>query len=212
MFGIAIFNWASAATQEIDISEMRFTPAVVDINQGDTVRWINRDTTDHLIKGAFGNSSTLAPNQTYEFVFNQAGNFDYICELHPSMTGTIRVAAVSVKEESAGAVNFSDLFGTGDDFAAEDISETVDLPQLEEPVQSAPVSQPTPAPVVTPPSNPTPVVNNRTINTAPPTQTIARAASSNQSLPTAGGDSWLTYLVVLAVLGGLFFVGGVSRR
>src|SRR6056297_2352282 len=111
LLGLWLFNSSLAAVQEIDISEMRFNPSLIDINQGDTIRWINRDTVPHQIKGDFVTSPNLALEERFEFVFNEAGNFDYICDLHPSMTGTVRVAAVREpdNETSEEITDFSEL-------------------------------------------------------------------------------------------------------
>lgn len=210
VFSPLIFNHVGATVQEIEVSELKFMPAVVDINQGDMVRWINRDVVDHKIQGSFGVSSNLSPNQTYEFVFNQAGNFDYISALHSGVTGTIRVVSVTQlpANENSGALNFSDLFGTGDNFEPEDLAQTASLPQIETlPQAEIPNITPFAVTQITPP-----LVNTRTITSAPPVRAEARATSSNQSLPTAGAGDFWTYLLVLSVIGGLFYVFGFNRR
>lgn len=206
------FNTSLAAVQEIDVSDMKFTPSTIDINQGDTVRWINRDTVSHDVQGNFGSSGSMSPGQRFEFVFTTAGNFDYLCSIHPAMTGTIRVAAVTVVEnttEDNGAVNFSDLFGTGNDLVVDDLSETANMPQLEDTNSVAQVSVTTPAPIVPPQvtAPQTVVFNDPVVD-----KTIAKAAQSNAILPTAGGDNRMIYLAVLALIGMLMFLSGLVRR
>jgi plastocyanin len=36
-------------------------------------------------------SGTLAQGETFEFTFEEAGEFDFFCSVHPDMTGTITV-------------------------------------------------------------------------------------------------------------------------
>jgi plastocyanin len=33
----------------------------------------------------------MRQDDTFSFTFNQAGSFDYFCEIHPGMTGTVTV-------------------------------------------------------------------------------------------------------------------------
>ena len=210
------FNTSLAAVQEIDVSDNQFTPAVVDVNQGDTVRWINRDTVSHTIEGGFASSGPVGPAQRFEFVFNEAGNFDYISSLQSGMTGTIRVAAVTVTNDAldeTGAVDFSDLFGTGTSNPPADLSETADLPQLEATQESTVITNNTPAVVNQPVVPPTPVAPV-TVNFNEPVaqQTIAKAAQNNAILPTAGGDNVMIYLAVLALVGLFLFLSGAIRR
>jgi plastocyanin len=37
-------------------------------------------------------SNTLMPSKSYSAKFEQLGNYDYSCSIHPYMTGTIVVA------------------------------------------------------------------------------------------------------------------------
>lgn len=209
---VAFFSHTQAAVQEIDISGMAFSPNVIDINQGDTIRWINRDTMTHTVQGEFASSETLNQDGRFEFVFNEAGNFDYICSIHPSMTGTIRVAAVTelIAEEDEGAVNFSDLFGTGESFEPDNLA-TVSQPFESEPAPQLETVSVTPEPPATvevaPPLAPP---TTSTFNTSAPAQSVAYG--STQNLPTAGGNNWYVYLGVLLFLGGFFYLSGSSRR
>ncbi len=192
--GLFSFNTAVAATQEIDISGMKFAPAVIDINQGDTVRWINRDVMPHVVQGSFTTSENITPDERFEFTFNQAGNFDYICQLHPSMTGTIRVAAVTqTTTEDEGAVSFSDLFETQDTFASEDLSAT----------QTTPVASDTNNDIFTSAASitPPPTANTATVQPPVPSRNITNAASSTTSLPTSGGSHYGVLFAVLAIMG-----------
>lgn len=76
-----------------------YDPEIINIAVGDTVLWENTDNTMHTATsgnpdlGADGvfDSDILAAGDTYEFTFNDAGNYDYYCILHPWMIGTVNV-------------------------------------------------------------------------------------------------------------------------
>ena len=86
-----------AATPEE--GQIFYDPETIDITVGTTVLWENKDNTMHTAtsgnpdSGADGvfDSDILAAGDTYEFTFNDAGNYDYYCILHPWMIGTVNV-------------------------------------------------------------------------------------------------------------------------
>ncbi len=60
---------------------------------GDTVTITNEDGVAHTwtaVEGGF-DSGTMAEGETFEFTFEEAGEFDYFCSIHPRMEGTITV-------------------------------------------------------------------------------------------------------------------------
>ena len=63
------------------------------VSVGDTVRVTNEDTVGHTwtaIDGEF-DSGTLSEGDSFDFTFEEAGEFDYFCSIHPEMAGTITV-------------------------------------------------------------------------------------------------------------------------
>jgi plastocyanin len=90
---LAVAGPAGAATKTINIVGSGFSPKSTTITEGDTVTWVNKDNTTHQIladKGQFV-SPILKTNQKYSFTFNAAGTYTYKDELHPKLTGTIKV-------------------------------------------------------------------------------------------------------------------------
>lgn len=75
----------------IGIQNFAFSPVVLTVKKGTTVTWTNSDSTPHQIKSATFNSSQLSKGQSFSFTFDTAGSFNYICSIHPSMTGKIIV-------------------------------------------------------------------------------------------------------------------------
>ncbi len=76
-----------------------FIPYEVTINVGDSVEWTNSDTAAHTVTGgspADGpsgvfDSSLVLGGALYAFTFEEAGNYDYFCMVHPWMVGNVQV-------------------------------------------------------------------------------------------------------------------------
>jgi plastocyanin len=70
-----------------------FRPGSVDVAAGSTVVWTNRGRAMHTATADDGSfdSDLLRGGQTYRRTFARPGTFTYTCQLHPEMTGTIRV-------------------------------------------------------------------------------------------------------------------------
>jgi len=76
-----------------------YLPANITINAGDTVEWPNVDTAAHTVtsgspaegpSGVF-DSSLLMADATFAFTFEDAGEYDYFCMVHPWMIGSVSV-------------------------------------------------------------------------------------------------------------------------
>jgi len=76
-----------------------YIPADVTINVGETVTWSNDDTAAHTVTsgmpadGPDGNfdSSLFMAGDTFSHTFEEAGEFDYYCMVHPWMSGKVQV-------------------------------------------------------------------------------------------------------------------------
>jgi len=75
-----------------------FIPADVSINIGETVTWSNDDSAAHTVTsgvpgapdGVF-DSSLFMSSTTFSHTFDEAGEYDYYCMVHPWMTGKVQV-------------------------------------------------------------------------------------------------------------------------
>ena len=84
-------GWAADAT--VNISGFAFKPQTLTVSVGTTVTWVNDDGAPHIVAdkaGAF-RSEKLGKGGTFSLEFSEAGTFDYVCGIHPSMTGQIVV-------------------------------------------------------------------------------------------------------------------------
>ncbi len=78
---------------EVEISNFQFEPENLRIPPGTTVRWVNRDPVGHTSTSEAGiwGSPLLGPGESFEFTFEEAGEYPYHCTPHPFMTGTVVV-------------------------------------------------------------------------------------------------------------------------
>jgi len=79
-------------THTIEIKQMRFQPAELIVQKGDTVIWLNNDIVDHDVteeSSKAWTSSLIPPGKSWRSVVNQ--NADYYCSIHVVMKGKIRV-------------------------------------------------------------------------------------------------------------------------
>ncbi|MDC9825601.1 cupredoxin family copper-binding protein [Devosia sp. ZB163] len=83
---------AFAADHTVTIKDMKFAPAALTIAAGDTVTFVNQDSAPHTAtaQGAF-DTGPMNPGQGVKLTFSAPGDFAYICAIHPSMKGNIKV-------------------------------------------------------------------------------------------------------------------------
>ena len=81
-------------TATVTIDNFSFTPATLTVKRGTKVTFVNHDDIPHLVVSVPGKfrSKALDTDQTFEYTFATAGDFDYFCGLHPHMKGKIVVA------------------------------------------------------------------------------------------------------------------------
>lgn len=86
---------AHAVLINIRIQNFAFDSDDVTINVGDQVKWTNLDSSPHTATSMSGptsfDSGTLTQNQTFTYTFTTAGEYEYMCNIHHSMTGMITV-------------------------------------------------------------------------------------------------------------------------
>lgn len=82
----------TATAVEVRIVNFAFEPATVTVPVGTTVVWRNTDGFHTVLSGDFMlDSPALDVGETYAFTFTQAGEFRYICGIHPEMLGVVKV-------------------------------------------------------------------------------------------------------------------------
>lgn len=86
---------AGGETVVVDIRDYRFTPQVLTIQAGTTVKWTNSERrTTHSVQflGLGGlESERLFPGESWQRSFDTPGEYPYACGPHPEMKGGIVV-------------------------------------------------------------------------------------------------------------------------
>ncbi len=164
---------AAAADQSVSIINLAFSPASVSVSVGDTVTWTNNDagiphTATSDAPGVF-DSGTLNTGGTYAKTFTEAGTFPYHCNIHPTMTGTVVVAAAQAPTATA-----TTAAATATATAAAATATT-----------AAPAATTAAATPTTGSAAPTATI----AAAASPTSASATAAATTSPVPPASGDS-----------------------
>jgi plastocyanin len=84
----------AARPVKASISGFAFTPRQLQVHVGQEITWTNQDSAPHTVtatSGAKFDSGTLAQGASYSWKATKAGTIEYVCAIHPSMTGTIVV-------------------------------------------------------------------------------------------------------------------------
>ena len=75
-----------------------YTPSKIVIKQGNSVTWVNEDVAFHSVTSGYYDepseifdSGYLDPEESFTFIFENIGTYDYFCTLHPWMKGQVIV-------------------------------------------------------------------------------------------------------------------------
>jgi len=82
----------------VSMENFAFVEDRIEISVGTTVTWTNADSTRHTVTsgaddtadGAF-DSDDIEAGGTFSYTFEEAGEFAYFCDIHPTMTGVVVV-------------------------------------------------------------------------------------------------------------------------
>jgi plastocyanin len=80
-------------THTVAIDGTRFQPDDLAIAPGESVTWINRDPFPHTVTATAGtfDSKEIQPGESWTYKAPKKGDLTYVCMLHPTMKGTLRV-------------------------------------------------------------------------------------------------------------------------
>jgi plastocyanin len=84
---------AKPATVKVAIENMKYSPADVTVNAGDTIVWTNNDVVAHTVTSTTGlfDSQMIAPGASWKYVTKKTGTFEYKCSYHQPMTSRFTV-------------------------------------------------------------------------------------------------------------------------
>jgi plastocyanin len=77
----------------VRIDNFAFTPPTLVVSPGTTVTWTNADDEAHTVveKERKFKSAALDTDDTFSQTFTVPGEYEYVCSIHPYMTGKIVV-------------------------------------------------------------------------------------------------------------------------
>jgi len=82
------------AGTEVKIDNFAFSPAVITVPAGTTIRWTNRDDIPHTVVSddhTTFKSKPLDTDEQFTYTFAKPGTYSYFCSIHPKMTGKVVV-------------------------------------------------------------------------------------------------------------------------
>jgi plastocyanin len=90
---------AAGKTVEVAMKDIAFDPDTITVKKGTTVKWTNEDSVGHDVTKSggvgpdfsSGDAGGLQQGDTFEEKIKTPGKIDYVCTVHPNMTGTINV-------------------------------------------------------------------------------------------------------------------------
>ena len=88
--------------------DIKFDPQDATAGVGQDVCWINEDTIDHNAvaeSGADFKSELYGKGETFTTAIDSPGTVEYVCTVHPGMTGTFDRRAASAGRSRAAATS-----------------------------------------------------------------------------------------------------------
>ena len=82
------------ATHTIAIEGVSYVPLSLTVNAGDRIVWVNRDPFPHTATSqaaGFDSKEIAGDGGSWTYTAERSGDFDYLCTLHPTMTGVVHV-------------------------------------------------------------------------------------------------------------------------
>jgi plastocyanin len=87
----------SVTSAQISIKGFAFNPNQPSVTKGATITWTNDDSTTHTVtSGVPGTPSgkfnqSVDAGKTFSFTLTDAGTYEFFCNIHTSMRGTVTV-------------------------------------------------------------------------------------------------------------------------
>jgi plastocyanin len=88
-----------AKTAEVSMEGIAFEPSESQIAAGGTVTWTNNESVGHDVTKtsgpgpdfSSGDAGGMGEGDTFKQTFADPGDYEYVCTVHPNMTGTVSV-------------------------------------------------------------------------------------------------------------------------
>lgn len=76
-----------------------FQPANLKVPAGTVVVWLIGETPQHTVASSLWPKATLGPGGSFRYRFETPGTYEYVCDLHASMVGTVIVEQPGARRE-----------------------------------------------------------------------------------------------------------------
>jgi amicyanin len=88
-------NAGAGPVATVGMDHSTFIPSEITVAPGTTVTWVNNEAMPHTVVDANKGfrSKILAKDASFSFTFTTAGDYDYVCSIHPNMKGKVIVKA-----------------------------------------------------------------------------------------------------------------------
>ena len=84
----------AAESLPVEIKDFAYNPPAIEVPVGGSVTWTNQDNVPHTATGIDREalqSGAIAFDASYSQTFDTAGTYEYFCEFHPNMKGSVVV-------------------------------------------------------------------------------------------------------------------------
>jgi plastocyanin len=98
-FAMSYAPASAATTTSVMIDNFAFGPSSLTVHVGDTVVWTNHDVAPHDVTTTSApvaiHSPTMTTGKSWQYTFTVAGQYRYICSIHPDMQASVTVLAAA---------------------------------------------------------------------------------------------------------------------
>ena len=90
-------NASAGPMVTVSMDHNTFIPGEITVVPGTTVTWVNNESMPHTVVDLNKSfrSKTLAKDASFSFTFTAAGDYSYLCSIHPNMKAKIIVKPAS---------------------------------------------------------------------------------------------------------------------
>jgi plastocyanin len=90
-------NASAGPVATVTMDHNTFIPSEITVAPGTTVTWTNTENMPHTVVDANKGfrSKFIAKDASFSFTFATAGEYDYLCSIHPNMKGKVIVKPAS---------------------------------------------------------------------------------------------------------------------
>ena len=91
--GVAADKPQATHAATVKMTQEAFVPAQITVDAGTSITWINNDTVPHSVTAQDGkfDSGPIQPGKQFQWTAQAAGEINYHCIFHPSMTAVLTV-------------------------------------------------------------------------------------------------------------------------